>query len=81
MKLRKKEIEDREDKLKEDLIAFAKSKGIDIIYGSNMKCSIKEFDKIVKYVEDEAKSFIQLNAWLHKEMPKFLERFKAENKI
>ena len=47
LKLRKKEIEDREDKLKEDLIAFAKSKGIDIIYGSNMKCSIKEFDKIV----------------------------------
>ena len=47
LKLRKKELEDREDKLKEDLIAFAKSKGIDIIYGSNMKCSVKEFDKIV----------------------------------
>jgi len=47
LKLKKKEIEDREDKLKEDLIAFAKSKGIDIIYGSNMKCSVKEFDKVV----------------------------------
>ena len=47
LKLKKREIEDREDKLKEDLIAFAKSKGIDIIYGSNMKCSVKEFDKIV----------------------------------
>ncbi len=47
LKLKKKEIEERENKLKEDLIAFAKSKGIDIIYGSNMKCSVKEINKIV----------------------------------
>ena len=47
IKLKKKEIEEREDELKDSLIQFAKSKGIDIIYGSNMKCSVKEFDKIV----------------------------------
>lgn len=47
IKTRLKELENEEDKLKEDLIAFAKSKGIDIIYGSNMKCSVKEIDKIV----------------------------------
>ena len=65
-----------------------KGSGLDKISGKTTDGSIiptwyknKEFDKITKYVEDEAKSFIQLNAWLHKEMPKFLERFKAENKI
>ncbi len=47
IKMKLAELRDEEDKLKEDLIAFAKSKGIDIIYGSNMKCSVKEIDKIV----------------------------------
>ncbi len=47
IKMKLKELEDERDILREDLIAFAKSKGIDIIYGSNMKCSVKEFDKIV----------------------------------
>ncbi|MDO8659957.1 MAG: PD-(D/E)XK nuclease family protein [Candidatus Parcubacteria bacterium] len=47
IKIKLKELESEEDELKENLIAFAKSKGIDIIYGSNMKCSVKEIDKIV----------------------------------
>jgi len=42
-----KKIRDKQESLKEDLIEFAKQKGIDMIYGSNMKVSIKEFDKIV----------------------------------
>ena len=43
-KSKKKEIEEKEEKLKEDLIAFAKQKGIDVVYGSNMKAGIKEFE-------------------------------------
>ncbi len=41
------DLNKREERLKENLIAFAKQKKIDAIYGSNMKCSVKEFDKIV----------------------------------
>ncbi|MDD5162621.1 MAG: ribonuclease H-like domain-containing protein [Candidatus ainarchaeum sp.] len=41
----------------------------------------KEYATIIKYIENEAKSFIELNAWLYKEMPGCMERFKKENKI
>jgi len=41
------DLNKREERLKETLIEFAKQKGVDIVYGSNMKCSVKEFDKIV----------------------------------
>ncbi|MFA5929691.1 MAG: ribonuclease H-like domain-containing protein [Candidatus Micrarchaeia archaeon] len=37
-----------------------------------------EYDKIVDYIETEAKEFIKLNSWLYKEMPIFLERLKKE---
>ncbi|MBS3094884.1 PD-(D/E)XK nuclease family protein [Candidatus Pacearchaeota archaeon] len=47
LKTRKKELEEKEEKLRDDLIAFSKKLGVDIVYGSNMKCSVKEFDKIV----------------------------------
>ncbi|MFA7708256.1 MAG: PD-(D/E)XK nuclease family protein, partial [Candidatus Pacearchaeota archaeon] len=55
------ELEDKQDKLKVELIEFAKQKGIDIVYGSNMRAGIKEFDKLVlpEDVEDKAK-FIAL---------------------
>ncbi len=39
----------------------------------------KEYDKILAYVKAEAFAFHQLNQWLHREMPGFLERFKKEN--
>ena len=39
----------------------------------------KEYSRIVKYIEDETKAFLQLNTWLYREMPLFLERFKKEN--
>ncbi|HLC92092.1 MAG TPA: ribonuclease H-like domain-containing protein [archaeon] len=65
-----------------------KGSGLDKITGKKMSGSIipqwyaaKEYPKIIEYIEDEAKSFIQLNEWLYKEMPKFLERFKKENGI
>ncbi|MDP2924783.1 MAG: PD-(D/E)XK nuclease family protein [Nanoarchaeota archaeon] len=61
VKLKKKEIEEKEEKLKSDLIEFAKQKGIDIVYGSNMKAGVKEFDKIVMPEDPEEKEkFIKL---------------------
>ena len=44
---KKKEIEEREEELKNNLVEFAKQKEIDIVYGSNNKCSVKEYEKIV----------------------------------
>ncbi|MBI5553773.1 MAG: ribonuclease H-like domain-containing protein [Candidatus Diapherotrites archaeon] len=41
----------------------------------------REFDRIVDYVRTETAAFIELNAWLHREMPLFLERFKQEHYI
>jgi hypothetical protein len=50
----KKEIEKNMDDLKENLILFAKQKGIDVVYGSNKKASVKEYFKVV-YPEDTEK--------------------------
>jgi len=47
VRIKKKEIEKEEEELKNKLIEFAKQKGLEIVYGSNMKCSVKEFDKII----------------------------------
>jgi hypothetical protein len=41
------DLNKREDRLKENLVEFAKQKGIDIVYGSNMKCSVKDLKKVV----------------------------------
>jgi len=41
------ELKNKEDEFKEKLINYAKQFEIDIIYGSNKKCSVKEFEKIV----------------------------------
>ncbi|MFA5020400.1 MAG: PD-(D/E)XK nuclease family protein [Candidatus Pacearchaeota archaeon] len=61
VKLKKKEIEEREEKLKDELIEFAKQKKIDIVYGSNTKASIKEFDKLVLPEDKEDyQKFIEL---------------------
>ncbi len=36
----------------------------------------KEYGKIIDYVKTEAREFIRLNVWLHRELPLFLERFR-----
>ena len=41
----------------------------------------KDFDRIIKYIENETKSFIEFNAWLYKEMPDCLQKFKKENNL
>jgi putative RecB family exonuclease len=56
-----KELEEKQDSLKSDLIEFAKQKHLDVVYGSNMKAGIKEFDKIIlPEDEDKKEEFIQL---------------------
>jgi putative RecB family exonuclease len=61
IKLKSKELEERQEKLKDELIAFAKQKGVDIVYGSNNQASIKEFDKLVlPEGKEEYARFIQL---------------------
>jgi len=41
------ELKEDEEQLKEDLVRYAKQFEIDVVYGSNKKCSVKEFEKIV----------------------------------
>jgi len=55
------ELEEKGEKFKLDLIQYSKEFGIDIVYGSNKKCPIKEFDKIVLPGDEiEKAQFIQL---------------------
>lgn len=55
-----KELQDKQEELKSKLVEFAKQKGVDIVYGSNMKCSVKEFDKLVMPEGEDKDKFIQL---------------------
>ncbi len=41
----------------------------------------REFTRIVDYIQTEAKSFLELNAWLYQQMPAFLEQFKKEHHL
>ena len=51
----KKEIEQKEDELKKRIIELARQKNTEILFGTNKKCSIKEYEKVV-YPDD--KTFI-----------------------
>jgi len=53
VKANKKEIEEKEEELKEKLIQFSKQFDIDVIYGSNMKTSVQEFNKLILPEEKE----------------------------
>lgn len=48
----KKEIEQREEELKKRIIELAKEKDTEVLFGTNKKCSIKEYEKVV-YPEDK----------------------------
>jgi putative RecB family exonuclease len=41
------EYKKAEEEFKKSLIQYAKQFGVDVVYGSNKKCSVKEIDKIV----------------------------------
>ena len=48
----RKEIEEKEIEIKKKIIELAKEKNTDILFGTNKKCSIKEYEKII-YPEDK----------------------------
>ena len=55
------DLEEKQESLRSDLIAFAKQKGVDIIYGSNMKAGVKGYEKFSMPEDDEQKKkFIEL---------------------
>ena len=49
----KKELEQKENELKRKIVELAQQKNTEILFGSNKKCSIKEYIKIV-YPEDKS---------------------------
>jgi putative RecB family exonuclease len=60
IKTKQAELKKAEEEFREKLIAYAKQFGADIVYGSNKKCSVKEFDKIVLPEGENKEKFIQL---------------------
>ena len=48
----RKEIELKEDELKKKIIALAKEKNTEVLFGNNKKCFIKEYEKVI-YPEDK----------------------------
>jgi putative RecB family exonuclease len=58
IKTKLSELKKAEEEFKDKLIKYAKQFGVDVVYGSNMKCSVKEFDKIV--MPEDKESFIKL---------------------
>jgi putative RecB family exonuclease len=42
-----KELKEKQEHIRNELVNFSKEKNVDVIYGSNYKVSVKEFDKIV----------------------------------
>ena len=47
IKIKLGELKKQEEQMKNKLIAYTKQFGVDVVYGSNKRCSIKEFNKIV----------------------------------
>lgn len=82
LRKKKSEIEKREEELKNNLVAFAKQKGIDVIYGSNMKCSVKDLKKVVIPEEIKEELIKQLKAkgvWEEFEMLNYM-RFNSRGR-
>ena len=55
----KKEAEAKIEEIKKDLIEFSKQKEIDVVFGTNKKCSVKEYDKII-FPDDKKEELIKL---------------------
>jgi translation initiation factor 1 (eIF-1/SUI1) len=60
LKTKLTEYKKADEEFKEKLIAYAKQFGVDIVYGSNKKCSVKEIDKVVMPSGDERDKFIEV---------------------
>lgn len=48
----KKELEEKEEELREKIIELAQEKNTEVLFGTNKKCSIKEYDKLI-YPDDK----------------------------
>ena len=48
----KKQIEEKIENLKKEIIKFSQEKNTDILFGNHKKCSIKEYEKVI-YPEDK----------------------------
>jgi len=61
IKAKLKELEEKQDELKDKLIEFSKKFKVDIVYGSNNSAKVKEYEKIVLPEDEiEREEFIQL---------------------
>ena len=58
VKTKLSEFKKAEEEFKEKLIAYTKQFDIDVVYGSNKKCSVKEFEKVV--MPEDKEGFIKL---------------------
>ncbi|MFH1425399.1 MAG: hypothetical protein ABIG28_01560 [archaeon] len=58
LQLQKKKIDEQVKIIKEQLVVLAKQKHIDVLYGSKMRASIKEYMKVV-YPEETKSLLIQ----------------------
>ena len=55
----KKHAEEKIEEIKEDLIKFAKQKEIDVVFGTDKRCSVKEYDKII-FPDDKKEELLKL---------------------
>jgi len=60
IKIKLLELKKSEEEFREKLINYAKQFGVDIVYGSNNKCSVKEFDKIILPSGEDGEKFIKM---------------------
>jgi RecB family exonuclease len=60
IKTKLQELKKQDDEFKDKLIQYAKQFKIDIVYGSNKKCSVKEFDKIVMPEGEDREKFVKM---------------------
>ena len=48
----------KQEEFKEKLIEYSKQFGVDVVYGSNKKCSVKEFEKVV--LPEDREEFVKM---------------------
>lgn len=58
VKTKLQELDEQQEKLKQELINYSKQLGVDVVYGSNNKAGVKEFDKII--LPEEKEEFLAL---------------------
>ena len=77
----KKQSEEMIEEIKKDLIEFAKQKEIDVVFGTDKKCSVKEYDKII-FPDDKKEELLNLikDKGLYEEFSS-LNYFKLSPKI